>query len=274
MSIIDNWLRDLPQQFQSKRNIEILIAAFSKQLQELEEVFSDLKTKTDLATAEGQNLDKVGTIIPLTRKEAGELAGSGDTDPVISDERYRQFLRYQNLVNTNECTYYDIMEGISLLWEDPPFIHYEEREGRPATMFLKLPEYSLDGEDAIKGRKLAIRSAGVGLIYSVEYKGEIDHSKLEHISLKNVKNAFVILFWGYRALDGTWLLDGSYNLDAKRRYNAKLSMEHQWEIDCKNLESIENSTVVTKSKDCWFLDGTCFLDGTKKLDSVYKEEVI
>ena len=114
MQIADIWLRDLPQQFQSKHNIEVLIKAFSKQIQELDKVFHDLNTMTDIDDAVGQNLDYVGTIIPLTRKEAGELAGIGVTDPVISDDRYRQFLRYQNLVNTNECTYYDLMEGLAL----------------------------------------------------------------------------------------------------------------------------------------------------------------
>ena len=120
MLIIDEWMRDMPQQFLGKKNIEVLVAAFSRQLQEIRQVFDDMNTKVDLDTAVGQNLDYVGTIIPLSRKEAGELAGINDTDPVISDERYRQFLRYKLLVNTNECTYYDLMEGLALLWDVSP----------------------------------------------------------------------------------------------------------------------------------------------------------
>lgn len=72
MKIVDNWLNDLPQQFLEKKNIEALIRAFSKQLQELQQVFDDLENLTDLDTATGQNLDMVGTIIPLSRKEAGD----------------------------------------------------------------------------------------------------------------------------------------------------------------------------------------------------------
>ena len=70
MKIVDSWLNDLPQQFLEKKNIEALIPAFSKQLQEIEDVFDNLKNLTDLDTAAGQNLDMVGTIIPLSRKEA------------------------------------------------------------------------------------------------------------------------------------------------------------------------------------------------------------
>ena len=68
MKIVDNWLNDLPQQFLEKKNIEALIRAFSKQLQELQQVFDDLENLTDLDTATGQNLDMVGTIIPLRKK--------------------------------------------------------------------------------------------------------------------------------------------------------------------------------------------------------------
>lgn len=72
MKIVDSWLNDLPQQFLEKKNIEALIRAFSKQLQEIEDVFDNLKNLTDLDTAAGQNLDMVGTIIPLSRKRKPE----------------------------------------------------------------------------------------------------------------------------------------------------------------------------------------------------------
>jgi len=48
MQIADIWLRDMPQQFQGKHNIEVLVKAFSKQMQELEKVFQDINTMTDL----------------------------------------------------------------------------------------------------------------------------------------------------------------------------------------------------------------------------------
>ena len=171
MQIADTWLRDLPQQFQGKHNIEVLIKAFSKQMQEVDRVFQDLNTMTDLDTATGQNLDYVGTIIPLTRKEAGELAGIGVTDPVISDDRYRQFLRYQNLVNTNECTYQDLINGIELMWRYKG-IHYIEDPKRPATIIFQTDRMDLDDEDLVEFYpELCIRPAGVGVILRKYFGG-------------------------------------------------------------------------------------------------------
>ena len=160
MQIVDAWLRDLPQQFLGKKNIEVLISAFAKQMQEVEKVFSDINSMTDLDNATGKNLDMVGTIIPLTRKEAGELAGIGATDPVISDDRYRQFLRYKNLVNTNECTYYDLMDGLSLLWDVSP-IYYIEDPDMPATIILTMPFLKPGGETVRLGEVPMVKPGGV-----------------------------------------------------------------------------------------------------------------
>lgn len=168
-TILDKWLQDIPQQFQGKRNIEVLISAFAKQLQELEQVFEDLNTKTDLETATGQNLDMVGTIIPLTRKEAGELAGIGVTDPAISDERYRQFLKYKNLVNTNRCTYYDLMTGLQLLWDVQP-VYYIEDPDMPATIILTMPFLKPGGEVVRLGEVPMIKPGGVRIEFQYQIK--------------------------------------------------------------------------------------------------------
>lgn len=45
MQIADLWLRDIPQQFQHKPKIELLIRAFSRQLQEVEQAFLISRTK-------------------------------------------------------------------------------------------------------------------------------------------------------------------------------------------------------------------------------------
>ena len=66
-TILDSWLEDIPQQFRSKKNIGVLIRAFARQMDELQVVFDDLRTKRDIDTAEGKNLDRVGDIVVLTR---------------------------------------------------------------------------------------------------------------------------------------------------------------------------------------------------------------
>ena len=160
MQILDELIKDIPQQFLGKKNTEVLLRAIARQLQEVYQVFEDLNTKVDIDTATGQNLDYVGTIIPLTRKEAGELAGLDGSKTEMSDERYRQFLRYQNLVNTNECTYYDLMEGLRLLWGVSP-IYYIEDPSLPATIILTMPFMKPGGENVLLGGVPMVKPAGV-----------------------------------------------------------------------------------------------------------------
>lgn len=216
MLTADRWFGDIPQQFLGRKNIEVLINAFARQMQELEQVFDDLDTKTDLDAA-GQNLDYVGTIIPLTRKEAGELAGMNDTEPVISDERYRQYLRYKMLQNTSDCTYYDIMQAIEILWDASKALYYE-REERPATIFIGLPTVNVEEEDPAIGKPDILKPAGVGFYYTVQYVAVFDHSSLEKFRVAMIKIHMYASFFGIRLLNGSWHLDGSALLDAQRRY--------------------------------------------------------
>lgn len=168
-----SWLNDVPQQFQGKRNTEILIKAFERQLNELEAVFSDLDTKTDLDSAVGVNLDNVGGIVGLTRKEAGLLAGPDTVPPVMSDERYRQFLKYKTLVNTNECTYYDLMDGLSLLWDISP-IYYIEDPALPAVIILTMPFLKPGGEVVRLGEVPMVKPSGVRIDFQYKVKVTVE----------------------------------------------------------------------------------------------------
>lgn len=206
-----NWLNDMPQQFQGKRNIEILIKAFERQLNELEAVFSDLDTKTDLDSAVGVNLDNVGGIVGLTRKEAGLLAGTDTVPSVMSDVRYRQFLRYKNLVNTNECTYNDLINGIELLWNYEN-MHYIEEPALPATVIFQTDVINIEELDFVEFHsKLCIRAAGVGLILRKRYAGffnipvKVKVPTLYIYGEMFLKNKIFLL-------DGTYFLDGGNNL--------------------------------------------------------------
>lgn len=211
MRIFDEWINDIPSQFREKKNIDVLIKAFSKQLQEVQQMFVDLYRKTDLDVATGQNLDYVGTIIPLTRKEAGELAGIGATAPVISDEKYRQYLRYKMLRNTSDCTYHDIMNAIEILW-DVDKASYYERLDRPATIFIGLPDVDIEDDDQAKGKPTILRPAGVGFLYTARYSMIIDQSRLEKVKFVHIDvHAFFYFF--KRILNGSWPLDGSVSFN-------------------------------------------------------------
>ena len=162
-TILDVWLDDLPQQFRGLPKLETLITAFARQLQEVERVFQDLSEKTDLKTAVGQNLDYIGTVVSLTRKEAGILSGCGRGEEVLPDERYRQLLGYKLLLNTNECTYYDLIAGLQLLWGTGSLpIYYHEDPSMPATIILggEMP-FSSDVQNLMSIP--TPRPAGVGL---------------------------------------------------------------------------------------------------------------
>lgn len=173
MGILDDWIEDMPQQFQGKERIEALISAFAKQIEELHRVFKQLDTETDLESAVGMNLDMVGDIITLTRKGAGILAGIDVEDPVISDERYRQFLKYQMLVNTNECTYYDLMDGLALLWDVSP-IYYREDPALPAVIILTMPFLTPGGKVVTLGEVPMVKADGVRIEFEYFIKAIVE----------------------------------------------------------------------------------------------------
>lgn len=176
MQILDGWLKDLPQQYLGQPNIEVLVSAFARQLQEVYQAFADVNDLTNLETATGKNLDYVGSILSLTRKEAGALAGSGRDEPVMSDDRYRQYLKFQLLKNTNECTYYDLIDGAKLLWNVSPVLYVED-ENYPATIILQIPLTKEDGTPATIGEVPIIKPAGVSILYQYRFGGVIEVSE-------------------------------------------------------------------------------------------------
>lgn len=215
MGILEEWLDDIPQQFKNKKNIEILIRAFSRQLEELQKVFNYIDNKTDLNNAEGKQLDLVGGIVNLTRKDAGILAGLGMSAPVIPDERYRQLLRYKVLSNTSDCTYSDLMESLEILWQTEGIKYFEDPK-RPATIFLILPKSDVaDNLDLPFERKLVVKAAGVSVLYKLIYTMDIDIINKEKFTITSIKNRMKFPFFKkFNTLNGAFLLDGSEYLSA------------------------------------------------------------
>lgn len=161
------WINDLPQEFQNKENIEIIINAFSRQLSEVDKMFNDIVTLTDIDTAIGENLDLVGTIIPLSRKEAGELAGVKSHNVRIDDELYRRFLKYKQHLDVSRCTYFEIIDALSYIFEYGG-IKYREDPKYPATIFLKVPFYSHDKNTMWLDVIPMVKASGVRI--NIEYE--------------------------------------------------------------------------------------------------------
>ena len=262
MQIADLWLRDIPQQFQHKPKIELLIRAFSRQLQEVEQAFFDIKNKTDLDTASGKNLDLVvGGIVGLSRKAATDMdVISGGAE--MTDERYRQFLRYKILKNTSECTYWDLMEGISMMWNLKRLEYMEDPKYQATIIFHG--EFDMDEPDTVEFYpELCIRSSGVGVIlekvYSSEYPVPIDFETGVLVSIEFFarQNLMPLL------LDGAWKLDDSRKLSGYRSdikpdfYPVEIETLSKVEVDAE----IQSNVYVER-----LLDGSWKLDGSRKLN--------
>lgn len=275
----------MPQQFQGKPKIEVLVAAFAKQLQELLVIVEKINIDTDLTTAIGKQLDYVGNILCLTRKEAGEMEGRKSTEPVLADERYRQFLRYQLLKNTTEGTYADTMAGLELIYGDVPIL-YSEVKNHPATLHLTVPKVSFEEDFLRLNRNFVLRSSGVGFYYTAIFYDKINISFLEEVQVLLVIFRMAIKFWQCHLLDGMWNLDGTYLLDAVRQplpmrlvlkgiraysiesYRTFLRMT--WELPL--IEKIKNIRNLIHIQfpfwDLPMLDGTWLLDGSVLLDAI------
>lgn len=217
------WLRDMPQQFQGKRNIGILIRAFSRQMEEVETVLREINALTDIDTAHGKNLDYVGDIVCMSRKEAGELLNRRFQESVIPDERYREYLRYGILRNTSECTYGDIMKALDILW-DVTKARYYERVDRPATIFIGLPTVDIEEEDPAEGKPRILKPGGVGFFYTVQYGTRADHTGMERVLFPRMALHMWFRFFEMRLLNGEWRLDGSVHLGQRPGWRMKASV--------------------------------------------------
>lgn len=124
----------LIEQFKGKARIEDLVEVIDEEFREIFDFFRQLRDERDLYHAVGKQLDGVGDIAVLTRKEAGQLAGDPVPIKVIEDETYRHFLVYKILKNTCDCTYPDIIKAFRMFWDKP--LYYSEDPDYPATMIF------------------------------------------------------------------------------------------------------------------------------------------
>lgn len=290
MDILNKWIDDLPHQFQGKPRIESLLNVFSKQIEELYDVYNQLDMETDLDTAIGKNLDRVGDIMNLSRKDAHLIVRAAE-NAEITDSLYRQVLRYKAIVNSCDCTYYDIMDSINLLWNTDN-IEYVESEDRPATVLLTMPTVSLDSIDPAVGRILTLKPAGVAMVYTVGYWADFLLMNYERFLFNNLRLHWKLLFYQFafgdrvRRLDGTWLLDGSVLLSSFTidvpviiKYSGivldwpeRIGMNTAITAKVQGIEKAESDSCTVRAKvneiqPVNALDGTWELDGSRLLNS-------
>ena len=164
--------QDLVEQFRGKANIEALMEVVGIELQEVFDFYEQLRTQRSVDTAVGKQLDGVGDIAVMTRKEAGQLAGNPIPFEVIDDDTYRQYLIYKILKNTCDCTYPDIIKAFRMFWDRP--LYYTEDSEQPATMIFDTGELPGDVDTTPLFKTPLIRAAGVTLKLYARTSVEMD----------------------------------------------------------------------------------------------------
>ena len=164
--------QDLVEQFRGKANIEALMEVVGIELQEVFDFYEQLRTQRSVDTAVGKQLDGVGDIAMMTRKEAGQLAGNPIPFEVIDDDTYRQYLIYKILKNTCDCTYPNIIKAFRMFWDKP--LYYSEDPEQPATMIFDTGELPGDVDTTPLFKTPLIRAAGVTLKLYARTSVEMD----------------------------------------------------------------------------------------------------
>lgn len=216
--IFRDWSLDMPAQFWNKHNIDVLLQSYSKQFAEIYEVCEQLKNRLDIDNSSGVLLDGIGDILTMTRKGAYEILKTNRMD----DDKYRKVLHYQALKESSDATYEDIMKSLKLLW-NPGGLHYEEPEGQPATIHIRMDQVSLDDMDPSIGAPITIKAAGVKLTYLFSFYAAFK-KVVEYIDVPKVTFHIKEKFFDVRSWDGSFNLDGQYNLDAQRRYKMAVAV--------------------------------------------------
>lgn len=150
-------LQEFPHEFQNKENIDTLVRAFARQLDELYEASDRLKKLCDLDAVQGKQLDGIGDIVVLSRSDAMRLIKGPITYDIMDDGHYRHYLKYKILKNTSTCTYYDMIAAVQMLWGVDDIEYCEDPE-EPATVTLTFPEPDVEFDEVPP-----IKAAGVGL---------------------------------------------------------------------------------------------------------------
>lgn len=160
MAMVDEIMKNMPEQFRNKPRIEALVKAIARQMEEVEVMFAQLMESRNMETATGQQLDYCGDIVGLSRVQSALFCKDVNFD-VIDDERYRLFVKYKALRNSTHCTYDDMIAGCKLLFNADP-VYYSEKEESPATFNLSIGvNMSEELLNLLSSSVMAIRASGV-----------------------------------------------------------------------------------------------------------------
>lgn len=152
--------KDFPEQFRRRKN-DVICKAFDRQMQEVSDLFTALETAQTIEKASGKQLDCIGDIVGLTRFEAAAMISNADKVESLDDAYYRKMLLYQILRNRCDCTYYDVIKSVNMLW-DGPKLKYTEDPEQPATIIFDFDSKKELGERI--SNMPFVKAGGVGVL--------------------------------------------------------------------------------------------------------------
>ena len=167
MIVYDDWKNLTLSQFWGKRVLDGIIRAISEELQEVFDILQQIRTLTDIDKQEGVNLDNIGDIVCVTREDAREVLLKDEAFE-MTDELYRKVLKFMIAMHNSSATYYDIANGLRLIWSLEDVRYSEDRE-RPASYTLDLGERDPDDDKVVRSRTLTILAAGVNARYLIRW---------------------------------------------------------------------------------------------------------
>lgn len=142
-----------------KTNIRRFIEAWGIQLQELRDALSGVSLLRQIDACSGEQLDKIGTIVCLTRHEAGVMIS--DVKLVDNDDIYRMLLKYKALLNTSACTTEDVITGCKLIF-NAISVSYSELPSVPATFYVTVTAKFSDAVlSLLQSHSIVVRPSGV-----------------------------------------------------------------------------------------------------------------
>lgn len=162
---------DLVEQFRGKANIEAIMEAIGIELQQVADFYEQLRDERGLHNAVGKQLDGVGDIAVLSRQEATRMARSDDSASPLEDEAYRKYLYYKIWMNTNDCTYRNIISALRMFYDKP--IRYIEEPDYPATIMFETELPEPDNNTAELMVAPIIKPAGVAVMYRFSKRSNV-----------------------------------------------------------------------------------------------------
>lgn len=180
MTFLDKIVKDLPEQFKNKKNLEVFFRAFSRQADEIAAMFEQLRTERNLQNAIGKQLNGNGDIVVLSRAEAARMFNESDME-LSDDEKYRKYLIFKAHYNTNRCTYEDFIYAFQMFWDRGP-IYYSENPAHPATIIITTNEMLPEENAADVFNVPVAKAGGVGLIRRAVTKTPIPAVRLNVVA--------------------------------------------------------------------------------------------